>query len=284
MPRFGHRLLAALAATLGLTPALALSPVHADSATTPGPLAISLVTAGPAVVGQPLQLTLSVTNTSDAPITSPIVGAGFPLADKLSAPLPNPDQCGRGGNAGVSMGFSCAMPDLQPGATVSVPFGLIPADGLSMGVNVAASGYVNGAWRSESTGLLIPVAPAATDVQVSGSASTGSPKAGSSFRYTLQVKNGSSHAAYGVSQSQTLPDGVVARSATSSNGAPCTVTPSAVTCALGDLTDGTPVVITVGATAPTTAGVFTMTATAQPTNADTQTSNNRVSVTVQVKP
>ncbi|HYL93703.1 MAG TPA: DUF11 domain-containing protein [Alphaproteobacteria bacterium] len=77
------------------------------------------------------------------------------------------------------------------------------------------------------------VAPAATDIQISGAASTGSPSVGSTFTYTYQVKNAGPWGTYGgIIFTDTLP-------------APLTFVGSAVTQATLDRTTGQEVQLTV---------------------------------------
>ena len=51
----------------------------------------------------------------------------------------------------------------------------------------------------------VAIAPAPTDIQVTGAASTGSPTVGSTYSYTFQVKDNGPWPAPGVSFSDTLP-------------------------------------------------------------------------------
>ena len=81
---------------------------------------------------------------------------------------------------------------LQPGQSVSGSVTLRPL-GAGVPNYTVYSGYVDPAGVQHPLTPAITnsnaVAPAATDIQVSGSASTGSPAAGSAFTYTYQIKN-----------------------------------------------------------------------------------------------
>ena len=138
-------------------------------------------------------------------------------------------------------------------------------------------------FQRNTTTLTIPVAPAPTDVQITGFASTGSPAAGTNFHYTFQVKNGGAQPAYGVVFTDAVPAGETLIVVGTDTFAPCTIANGTATCALGDLAVGSQVLINVGVAAPTTAGTLTNTGSANATNGDTQPKNNSVSVVVQVK-
>jgi uncharacterized repeat protein (TIGR01451 family) len=120
-------------------------------------------------------------------------------------------------------------------------------------------------------------------VQVSGSASTGSPARGANYFYTFQVKDSGSQPAYGVTFTDTVPAGLTLVGAITNTGAPCTLSGATVTCTLGDIAVGAQVNVTVNVTAPTTPMTLTDTGSASDTNGDTQPSNNAVSVTIQIK-
>jgi uncharacterized repeat protein (TIGR01451 family) len=122
------------------------------------------------------------------------------------------------------------------------------------------------------------------DIQVSGSASTGSPNPGASFSYTFQVKNSGPVTATATTFSDALPAATGYLSATANGvSAACTMVNAVVSCALGDLANGSQATVVINLTAPVTAGTFSNTATATSTVADPNTANNSVTVTVQVK-
>ena len=129
----GPRTLLSLAGRLVLVLAilgsasLAAVPAFADSVTTPGALQVTQTTGGPAVVNQPIDFTITVTNT-----TSRLAG-GIALGDllpqgmtivNLLGPGGNPDLCARtqGGGKNRAAGFSCSMGDLAPGASATLSF------------------------------------------------------------------------------------------------------------------------------------------------------------------
>ena len=256
---------------------------EAATSTVSGALSVTLTSGDGAAVGQMLPMSISTTNTTASPIDSVRLSVSWPQANaKLVAPLPNPDLCGRVGNGGTSMLFSCFMGTLQPGASITIPFAMQPLVADTLQVSGGQS-TTNNVFFQTITGLNIPVAAAPTDVQVSGSASTGSPTRGTNFSYSFQVKNGGSQPAYGVTFTDSLPVGETLIAARTDSFAPCTVSDGTATCNLGDLAVGGQVLVVVGVTAPSTPMVLTNTASATATNGDTQPRNNSISVTVQVK-
>lgn len=122
------------------------------------------------------------------------------------------------------------------------------------------------------------------DVQITGSASTGSPDPGALYSYTFQVKNNGPDTASAVSFSDPLPLGTGYVSATASGAAaPCAMASGVVSCGLGSLGRGAQTTIVIQLTAPSIVGTFANTANASSTTADPQTGNNAATVTVQIK-
>src|SRR5262249_19386360 len=170
---------------------------HADVTASAGPITLSMAPAGPLVQGSATAYTLSVTNTG-ADVTAPLnLSADFQGTSVTALP----GGCARFGG-GLPL-FFCSISSLAPGATVSFAAQIRPQDAGTLTFGAAAGG----------NGLLVvsvqdvqDVAPAPTDVQVTGSASNGSPPLGSVFTYTFQVKNDGPFATSGgVSFTDALP-------------------------------------------------------------------------------
>jgi len=131
------------------------------------------------------------------------------------------------------------------------------------------------------------------DLQMSGSASTGSPDAGAVLTYTFQVKNSGPDDAAAVTVTDALPAGTQYLAATvpawSGLGGPigCNAanngTSTTVTCGLGSMVKGGQATIVISVNAPATAGTFANTATASSTTVDPNPPNNAVTVSAQVK-
>ena len=144
-----------------------------------------------------------------------------------------------------------------------------------------------GSGDAPSGSRLSPMAGATAggaDLQVSGSASTGSPNAGASYSYTFQIKNSGPDSAVSATFSDTLPAGVGYNAATvNGSAAPCGILGVVVSCDLGTLASGAQATVVLSSYAPVTVGSFSTTGTATSATADPNTANNSVTVTVQVK-
>lgn len=123
-----------------------------------------------------------------------------------------------------------------------------------------------------------------TDIQLSGSASSGSPDAGASVSYTFQLRNGSANAASNVVFTDTLPAGTAYLGA-GVTGVPfgCSQAMMVVTCNIGTVLKGSQYNIVVTITAPITAGEFTNTGIVTTDTPDSQSSNNSAAVTAQIR-
>jgi uncharacterized repeat protein (TIGR01451 family) len=122
------------------------------------------------------------------------------------------------------------------------------------------------------------------DLQVYGSASTGSPNAGSSYSYTFQVKNSGTDAASSVTFGDALPAGVGLNVATvNGSSAACSNVDTVVSCDLGSLPSGGQATVVVNAFAPATVGTYSNTGTATSATTDPNAGNNAVAVSVQIK-
>jgi uncharacterized repeat protein (TIGR01451 family) len=122
------------------------------------------------------------------------------------------------------------------------------------------------------------------DLQVSGSASTGSPNPGAPYTYTFQVKNAGPDSADASTFTDALPAGAAFSYATVNGVAgACAATNGVVSCSLGTIAKGSQATVVVGATAPVAAGSFSSTGTAASSASDPQPGNNSATVTVQVK-
>ena len=141
-------------------------------------------------------------------------------------------------------------------------------------------------------GIVIPTSAAfaaggaasiGAELQISGSASTGSPNAGSSFSYTYLVKNSGASVATASTFTDTLPTGVGYNTATV-NGAPaCTVTDQTVACDLGSIASGGQATVVINAYAPTTIGSYSNSGWVATTAPEANLANNAVTVAVSVK-
>jgi hypothetical protein len=129
------------------------------------------------------------------------------------------------------------------------------------------------------------------DLQLSGSASTGSPVAGQPFSYAFQIKNSGPQDAFGTVFRAELPAGtVVTASGGSAGGIPAQCTTSAgvagpiVSCQLGWIGSSGQGAVQIDANAPATAGTYTATATVSSDVSDPQPSNNSTTIGSKVQP
>ena len=122
------------------------------------------------------------------------------------------------------------------------------------------------------------------NLQVSGSASTGSPSPGVAFSYSFLVKNSGPEAARGATFTDTLPAALGVDGATVNGLAtPCSSLGAAVTCSLGTIASGGQAKVVVSVYAPYVVGVYSNTGSVASDTADPNTANNAVTVSVQVK-
>ena len=128
----------------------------------------------------------------------------------------------------------------------------------------------------------VAIAPAPTDIQVTGAASTGSPTVGSTYSCTFQVKDNGPWPAPGVSFSDTLPS-VVSLVGVNPTAGTCNVSGATVSCSIGDLPVGGQANVTISVQAPATPQTFTDSASVAMADIDSQPANNTVGVTVQVR-
>lgn len=183
---------------------------------------------------------------------------------------------------------------LAPGATISGTVTLRPGSGGPVNY-ITYSLYIDpvtGQQKGLSGETLIHdtnvAAPGATDEQLTGSASTGSPATGSQYVYNYQIKNAGPWGTYGgVTFTDVLPSAVTLVGYTASAGTTCSAAGQTVTCQVADLTNqnGQSATIALAVTAPVTAqqivNVASIGFTAPQTDANV--ANNTLSITVTTK-
>lgn len=291
--RFGRtaRILPALALMATLATA---SPSLADAApvSSPGPLTITQTATGTETIGQVETFTITVTNTTAGVANDVFLGDALPLGARLTGPLPNPNFCAKGGSGGTPA-FACLVGALDPGASFSITFQLIPS-APTLTNRAATTGFANGSFATNAVSLTLNLASggavtpvtSGTDVQVTGFATTGSPAAGSTYGYIFQVKNGGSQTATGVTFTDALPSGLgYVGSANSASGL-CSFSAGTVSCSLGDLPVGGQALVGIQVIAPTGLAFgtpLTDVGSATSTTPDSNPNNNSFLVTVKVQ-
>jgi len=289
VPVRGSRIRGALAAaalaTIVLVSGAVLRHSPAQAVSSPGPLADSLVPGSPAQVGVPETLTFTATNTTTTPISGIVVIPGdtvdtvtlAQVSQQVKVVQPATLTC-------IGNHFECLdSASLAPGDSIVVTMTFTPPslDTLTTTVATVFPG-ADGFTVTNSVDQFTTLSPGPTDVQVTGSASTGSPVRGAPFSYTFQVKNNGPLPAYAVSFSDPLP-GVVSFVGVTTPAGSCTPAGGTVSCAFGDLAVGAQANVVISVVAPNTPGTFTNTASVATDSPDRQPSNNSVGVTVQVK-
>ena len=258
----------------------------AQAASSPGPLALSLVPGAPAQVGVPETLTFTATNTTAAAINPNIAIIPDFTEDTVTLALV-PQQIKVIQPATVACilrHFECIdTAPLAPGDSIVLTITFTPTSLDSLDTIVAS--VFNGADGfsvSNQVDQLTTPSPGPTDVQVTGFASTGSPNRGATYSYTFQVKNNGPVAAFNVTFSDPLPAAVSYVGVQTSVGS-CAQAAGTVSCTLGDLAVGAQANVVITVVAPTAPSTFTNTASVASDSPDRQPSNNSVGVTVQVK-
>jgi uncharacterized repeat protein (TIGR01451 family) len=235
---------------------LAAQPVLAATATAPGELSLAISGADTGIVGTLTPVSVTVTNTTTA--TTTLAGSQIVmLVSGASAQIQGGVQNSTGGACarnGPAEQF-CSVPGIAPGASATVTFSV---EGLAAGTLTAAAAQAFAGTSAFAT-ISMAIAPAPTDVQVTGFASTGSPKLGSDYTYTFQVKDNGPWVAPGVTFSDAVPSLVTVVEANSTAGT-CSFTSGTLSCDLGDIAVGAQQVVTVTVQAPSTAQTYSDTA------------------------
>lgn len=197
---------------------------------------------------------------------------------------------------------------LLPGESISGSVTLRPGSGGPPNYTVYSS------YKDPVTGVLhfaTPiitnsnvVAPAATDIQITGAASTGSPSVGSTFTYTYQIKNAGPWGTYGgIIVADTLPasltyvssstvqatlDRTTGRAAQLTDVNGCSAVGQTVVCTLRDMQNGGPwgqatITLTVAASSVAQQIVNTASVHTISPQDDSSLANNSVTVSVTTK-
>jgi uncharacterized repeat protein (TIGR01451 family) len=244
-----------------------------------GLLTETVVTSGPAQVGQQQTWTATIVNNTASTVSNAFGIQGVQtLNGTMDHARSSAGACLRDGPGA----FTCLFGDLAPGATVTMTgVTVATAEGPFTFIStVGGNSNTNDLTEDDTT---IDIGPAPTDVQVTGSASNGSPARGAPYSYTFQVKNNGPALADAVSFTDTLPPAILVSAVTPPSGATCSVTAQTVSCSLGDMAVGATANVVIATIAPTTAQTITDTATIATTSPDRNPANDSVGVTVQIK-
>jgi len=231
---------------------------------------------GPAQVGLEEDITIVITNPSAQTVTNGFGGITVQGSGVMTTARSTAGRCLRNGPPD----WICFFGDIAPGAVITVTAVVVPSLPGPMQIESAAG---SGNDFTSDMSPPVDIAAAPTDVQITGSASTGQPPRGAPFSFTYQVKNGGPFGVEDVVFSDTLPDVLPLNGVFASAGVNCAVAGQTLTCDLGGLVVGAQAQILVETTAPAAAGNVTNTATVTSSSPDTNPNNDRVSVTVQIR-
>jgi len=271
--------LAVLACGCSSSPAETIGSTREAVVVSQGLLTVDVQNSGPAEVGQQQTFTSTITNNTTETLTNVAVAESSQngLIDHIRSTV---GTCIKGG----TISGECFLGTFTPGETATITFVTIPqAPGTLEFTNTVVQN--NTSDQATTTEDDIQIAASPTDVQVTGSASTGGPKPGQSFTYTFQVKNNGPNPTSGVTFTDTLPAVLPIGGATvpSEAAGACSIAGQTVTCSLGALAVGAQEDVVISTTAPTTEQTIADTGTASSDAPDSQPSNDSVTVTVQVK-
>jgi uncharacterized repeat protein (TIGR01451 family) len=257
--------------------------VPAQAATTSAAGAFSATISGPdsLTLGAPAPISIVVTN-SMATAAAGTLGFSATIGTRVSAVNATGGLCTNiGGGPGGALLF-CEIQSLAPGASATVTFSATASQLGTVDIGGATSPSGGAGVFDTAFDLSLPVTPAPTDVQVTGFASTGSPKLGSVYSYTFQVKNNGPFVAPSVTFVDTLPASLSFVGVTSNGGA-CSQAAGTVNCAFGDMAVGSQAKVVISVQAPGTAQTIADGASVSEAVTDRNPANNTVSVTVQAK-
>lgn len=190
----------------------------------------------PAIAGESLTYTLSVTN--DGPFDAPGVTITDPLpaGATFDSATPSQGSCSEAGGT-----VTCELGTLTVGESATVELGITLDPSLADGATFTNTAEVTGDLpdpdMSDNTATEETTIVRQADLSI---AKTGDPDpavAGDSLTYSLTVSNDGPSDASGVTITDTLPDGATFDSATPSQGS-CSEAGGTVTCELGDVAAG----------------------------------------------
>lgn len=170
-----------------------------------------------------------------------------------------------------SLVAACGLLAVACGGAPTGPTALVP----SVGAGAATTARVASAAANAT-------AATGANLQMSGSASTGSLNTGGTLTYVYQVKNSGPEIAMGAIVTDSLPAGTTYQASRSSETG-CTFVAPVVTCDIGNVPSGGQAWAEITIIVPTTAGTFSNTATTSSQMADPDQGNNTVTITTQVK-
>jgi len=178
------------------------------------------------------------------------------------------------GPAGTTYSWSITNGGITAGqGTPSITFTAGPSGTLTLNISVNNAGCLS---TGSANVTLTSLADLAVSIAAPSSVNTGAP-----MSYVISVSNLGPTTAQNVNVSDVLPSGVTFGSV-SGTGWSCSPSGNVVNCNAASVAVGNATPITINATAPSTGGSITDTATVSSSTPDSKSSNNSVSVTTNV--
>lgn len=268
-----------LFAPLGLLLGAASLPFGAVAQVALPDLTVSQVIVSPPSQGGTATVRVTATNLGSAPHGVFQVVGGILAGGSLSTVGARDGSCAKGRNSVYTCGFTGLAPGMSTEFELTTRIDRT-APVMTVYAAVAVNGDAN--FGNNSTTVTVPVLAAPPDVAISGSASTGSPVAGSVFTYTYQVKVGGSVPAPGVVFTNAVPAELSLVGASTSLGTVCSLAGSVLSCPLGDMAAGSQAVVTltVQASAASGTAIANTGAAMAGDGRDANATNNSVTVNV----
>ncbi|MBJ7458203.1 MAG: DUF11 domain-containing protein [Thermoleophilaceae bacterium] len=204
---------------------------------------VAIVKTGPSygAAGYPLTYTLSVVNNGPATAEAVVVTDPLPAGLSYQSATPSVGSCTESGGT-----VTCQLGDMAINATAQIVVVAVPQDSV-VGSTVtntatAASTTPDPDLSNNSSSVNTPIEnnayPTSSNVTITKTASQSSPKVGDTVTYTMTVANSGPDTARSVVVTDTLPAGLIFKSAGGGDATSCAFVDPVVTCQLGDIAAG----------------------------------------------
>lgn len=234
-------------------------------------LATTMTTApNPVPVGGSLTYSVLVTNNGPSVATGVTATVTWPATVTFGSVAPSQGTC-----TPTPGQVACALGSLASGSTASIAVVVRPNTTNTVNATATVTGAVpdpNGANNSANVNTTVVVLSGSADLVLTVGDAPDPARLGEGLAYTASVRNAGPDAATGVQVNAAAPDDTTVGQVAPTQGT-CTVSGSAVSCALGDLASGATASIAVNVT-PTTIGTVALTANVTSGVPDPQLANN----------
>ena len=255
------------------------SSATADTTTSADLSVTKVATSSPFVAGNPAGWTLTVTNaglsTAQNVVVTDVLPAGITDGAGQVAGVACTSAAGTGANAGSTV-LTCPVGTVSMTAPVQISVtGTVLPSLVAPSVTNTATVAATTPDPNSGNNTVSVTTPVTTSADLSlTKAGPATVHSGEAINWTLTVGNAGPSDAQGATVTDTLPSGLTGVTATGPGGA-CSVSATAVTCAVGTVADGSSATVTVSATVgPDTVGTLHNSATVTSSTADPDTTNN----------